>query len=166
MTRSGDRWEILSLSEEETLRIGRTFAAVLFPGMTLLLEGSLGAGKTTLVRGIADGLGARNVRSPSFTLMNEYAGYIPIVHVDLYRLALGGGDDLGLEESIINGALLLVEWPDRWEFPPLEDLWHVKLLWEKEGEMGSRKIVVEARGERALDALCKLRLSCGSSEGS
>ncbi len=151
--------QILSESEEETYRLGADIATVAFPGLTLLLEGTLGSGKTTLVRGIAQALGARNVRSPSFTLINEYDGNIPIVHVDLYRLPKDGGDALGLEEYLLQDSLILVEWPDRWSSPPLADLWLVHFSLSSGGEETTRdvrEIVIESRGARATVALKNL----------
>lgn len=161
-----DRLEILSPSEAETLRLGAVLASAAFPGLTLLLRGPLGSGKTTLIRGIAGALGARHVRSPSFTLINEYDGYIPIVHVDLYRLSDGGGDELGLEEYLLRDVLLLVEWPERWTSPPSEDLWSLSFDFHGDGEKGGgqRRITIEATGARAVEALSFVK-SVLNSEG-
>jgi tRNA threonylcarbamoyladenosine biosynthesis protein TsaE len=113
-------FEVVSLSEEETRAAGRELARLLRPGTLVLLSGPLGAGKTELVRGIAEGLGASSgeVASPTFALVHEYgpAGAAPLlVHADLYRL-LGSSpfrtDDLGLEEARAGGAVVVVEWPE------------------------------------------------------
>ena len=100
-------------SVEATERLGESLAAALAPGDVLALLGDLGAGKTRFVAGLARALtpGSR-VRSPSFTLVNEYAGNLPLFHLDLYRLATGDVDSLGLEEYAERGALA-VEWGDR-----------------------------------------------------
>lgn len=113
-------FEVVSRSEEETRAAGRELARVLRPGTLVLLSGPLGAGKTELVRGIAEGLGAGSgeVASPTFALVHEYgpAGAPPhLVHADLYRL-LGSSpvrtDDLGLDEARAGGAVVVVEWPE------------------------------------------------------
>ena len=128
-------------SEEATFELGRALGAALIPGMTVLLSGDLGTGKTVLVRGVGGALGATRVRSPSFTLVNEYrtgtVGF-SMVHADLYRLDAGDADDLGLEEYHETACVLLVEWPERWTGQPERDV---------------LKIFIEARSEneRAFD---------------
>ena len=84
-----------------------------------MLDGPLGAGKTAFVRGMARGLGASagDVSSPTFTLLQEYAGRLTLYHADLYRLSSREVDDLGLAELSAEGVLA-VEWPDRWVSPP------------------------------------------------
>ena len=112
--------ERTSVSEAETIEIGRTFAQELRAGDVVLLSGPLGAGKTAFVRGLAEGLGCNldAVSSPTFTIVQEYAGPVPVQHVDLYRLSPDEVDDLGLED-LLEGAVMAVEWPDRWRHPPV-----------------------------------------------
>ena len=111
---------VFSLSEEETLEVGRTLARGLRGGELILLEGDLGLGKTVFAKGIAAGLGiaADDVTSPSFTLVQEYAGgRVPVFHVDLYRLE--EPEDLstiGIEEILAGGGVVVVEWGER--LPP------------------------------------------------
>jgi tRNA threonylcarbamoyladenosine biosynthesis protein TsaE len=103
-------------SESETHAIARTLAATLRAGDVLLLSGDLGAGKTTFVRGLAEGLGIdpREVSSPTFTLVHEYRGRgLTLYHADLYRLERAATDDLGLEEIGVKDGVLAIEWPDR-----------------------------------------------------
>ena len=108
-----------SLSEAATFCLGRLVGSNLSAGTIVLLNGDLGAGKTVFVRGAGDALGASNVRSPSFTLVNEYeTERFLLVHADLYRLEPGGADDLGLDDLSGMYSVLLVEWPDRWRFVP------------------------------------------------
>ena len=119
----------LTHSEAETHAVARALAATLRPGDVLLLEGNLGAGKTTFVRGLAEGLGIdpAEVSSPTFTLVHEYrGGRLLLVHADLYRLAHGATDELGLEELREDGGVLAIEWPDRL-VPPMPDARTVRL---------------------------------------
>jgi tRNA threonylcarbamoyladenosine biosynthesis protein TsaE len=103
-------------SQEETAAVGQRLAPSLVPGSVLLLIGDLGAGKTALVRGLAEGLGVapEDVSSPTFTLMQEYrGGRLPLIHVDLYRLNDAREiDDLGLEELGL-GSVLAIEWAEK-----------------------------------------------------
>src|SRR5687768_14461046 len=102
-------------SETETFALGKQIAASLQPGTFVLLRGDLGAGKTAFVRGMAAGLGANpdDVSSPTFVLIQQYKGRIPLVHVDLYRLESGAAvDDLGLEE-MASGTVVAIEWAER-----------------------------------------------------
>ena len=101
-------------SEDDTAAVARDLAGGLEPGDVLLLSGNLGAGKTTFVRGLAEGLGVDpgEVSSPTFTLVHEYrGGRLPLYHADLYRLERAATDDLGLEE--LHNGVLAIEWPDR-----------------------------------------------------
>ncbi|MSO49574.1 MAG: tRNA (adenosine(37)-N6)-threonylcarbamoyltransferase complex ATPase subunit type 1 TsaE [Acidobacteria bacterium] len=102
-------------SEEETTEAGKNIAAELRVGDVVLIDGPLGAGKTAFVRGLAEGLGAdpNDVSSPTFTILQQYGGSLPLYHADLYRLTSAEVADLGLEETGLDG-ILAVEWPDRW----------------------------------------------------
>ena len=103
-------------SEEETIAAARAFAATLEAGDVVLLSGTLGAGKTAFVRGIAEGLGidAEAVSSPTFTIVHEYrGGRLVLYHADLYRLERTATEDIGLEEMGVKDGVLAIEWPDR-----------------------------------------------------
>jgi len=98
---------------EETESLGEALAAGLVSGDVLVLTGPLGSGKTRFVAGLARGLGAKSrVRSPSFTLLNEYRGAFTLHHLDLYRIEGPEVDGLGLEELADEGALV-VEWGEK-----------------------------------------------------
>lgn len=103
-------------SEDETAAVARALAPGLIAGDVLLLAGTLGAGKTAFVRGLAEGLGLDpdEVSSPTFTLVHEYrGGRLALYHADLYRLDRTAVDDLGLEEMGVADGVLAIEWPDR-----------------------------------------------------
>ena len=104
-------------SPKDTLEFGEKIGQHLRTGDKVFLFGDLGAGKTTLTQGIARGLGVSSkeyVRSPSFTLVNEYRGNIPIYHVDLYRIdSLGELENLGLEEILTGPGISVVEWAEK-----------------------------------------------------
>ncbi len=112
-----------SPSEADTEAVARELVGHLEADAVVLLSGDLGAGKTTFVRGLAAGLGVppEEVSSPTFTLIQEYrGGRLPLYHVDLYRLAPPEVDDLGLDDLVHEGGIVVVEWPERWSRPPLD----------------------------------------------
>lgn len=106
--------KIISKSEKETMEAGKALALRLKPGDTVALYGDLGAGKTAFVRGIAEGLGVTDpVSSPTFTIVNEYSGKIPLFHFDMYRL--GSAEelfDIGWEDYLDRGGVCAVEWSE------------------------------------------------------
>lgn len=111
------RFETTSTSPEDTQDWGRRLGRLLAGGEILGLTGDLGSGKTCFVRGLAEGLEVVDtswVRSPSFTLINEYQGRVPLVHMDLFRVAPGPEmDDLLLEDYFYSNAVSVIEWFDR-----------------------------------------------------
>ncbi len=132
---------VYSLSEEETVEMGRSLAQRLRGGELILLDGDLGMGKTAFTRGLAAGLGVapEDVNSPSFTLVQEYlGGRLELFHIDLYRL-----DDpedfasLGLEEILASGAVVVVEWGEK--LPPYHKRDAITVRFYDAGE-GSRRI--------------------------
>jgi len=107
---------LITQSETETHGLARELSLTLKAGDVLLLSGDLGSGKTTFVRGLAEGLGIDpdDVSSPTFTLLHEYrGGRLTLYHADLYRLDTTATDDLGLEETGVRDGVLAIEWPDR-----------------------------------------------------
>jgi tRNA threonylcarbamoyladenosine biosynthesis protein TsaE len=105
---------IITQTEAETSAIGRQLGPTLSVGATILLRGELGAGKTAFVRGLAEGLGLATdeVSSPTFTLIQEYRGALPLFHVDLYRISSAEAEDLGLEELSEQG-IVAIEWAEK-----------------------------------------------------
>ncbi len=108
---------LVTHSAEETIERGREIGARLKPPVLVLLSGDLGAGKTTLTKGIASGLGAASeeeVTSPTFTLVHRYDRAGRVYHVDLYRITDPHDfDTLGLEDVFSENAVVIVEWPDK-----------------------------------------------------
>ena len=126
------------------MRLGEALGPRLEPGDVIALEGPLGAGKTRFVAGLAAGLDVKaRVRSPTFTLVNEYRGRIPLLHVDLYRLEPREVPGLALEERS-EIAALVVEWADRLPHTLLAEALHVRIT---PGD-GDRR-TIEARGDGA-----------------
>lgn len=105
-------YEVTVTSPEATMALGQRLAPTLQPRDVILLDGDLGAGKTTFTKGLALGLGiTRNVKSPTFTIIREYqGGRLPLYHMDVYRLEEGGGDELGLDEYFNGDGVNVVEW--------------------------------------------------------
>jgi tRNA threonylcarbamoyladenosine biosynthesis protein TsaE len=112
---------VRTTSEAETEQAGEALGRRLLPGTVVLLSGDLGAGKTAFVRGLATGAGVSpdEVSSPTFTIVQEYAGArTPVYHVDLYRLSAAEIDDLGLDDLIDSGGVVAIEWAERWPGRP------------------------------------------------
>jgi tRNA threonylcarbamoyladenosine biosynthesis protein TsaE len=112
--------EFITHSAEETVALGRTLAQTLAPPKLVLLRGDLGAGKTTLVKGIAEAFhaaSAEDVTSPTFTLIHEYRGPdANLFHIDLYRIDTSRQlETLGLNDLIAANSILLIEWGDKFE---------------------------------------------------
>ena len=111
----GGALDFISHGAAQTQRLGMRLGELLEAGDVILLEGGLGAGKTVLAQGIAQGLGIEDpVTSPTFTLIHQYVGRLTLYHADLYRLA-GDSDAaaIGLEEYLYGDGVTVVEWPDR-----------------------------------------------------
>ena len=133
---------VITNSPEETEALGAALAKVLAPGTVIAYRGDLGAGKTAFTRGLARGLGCRElVTSPTYTIVNEYlGGRLPLFHFDMYRLA--SSDDLwdiGWEDYLERGGICAVEWSENVE-DAMEDALSVTI--EKLGEE-TRRITIE-----------------------
>ena len=141
----GRRLALRSSSAEDTRAIAAAVAQSLFPGDVVALSGDLGAGKTCFVQGAAAALGvAERVTSPSFVLVREYQGTVPILHLDVYRLNnLQELTDLGYEEFLDPGWVVFIEWGNA--IGPLLPTGYLEVLVRAEGE-DARRIELHARG--------------------
>ena len=146
---------IISNSAEETEKLGRTIGHIAKEGDVLLLNGPLGAGKTCLTQGIAHGLGIDAVtQSPTFTLIREYQGRLPLYHMDLYRLNFNEISDLGIEEYLYGYGLCVIEWAERGDamMPEEAILFDIAYLDENK-----RRIVISGDSERAQEFINELK---------
>jgi tRNA threonylcarbamoyladenosine biosynthesis protein TsaE len=139
--------EVTTHSAEETIAFGRTLAEALAPPKLVLLRGDLGAGKTTLAKGIAEGLQAaseEDVTSPTFTLVHEYRGpRANLYHIDLYRVDTQRElETLGLDDLVAENSVLLIEWGEK--FPRFVRERDVEITLERVGE-SERRIRVTGR---------------------
>ena len=137
MTSQSITSSIITHSAEETIAFGRRLAAELSPPLMVLLRGDLGAGKTTLVKGIAEGFEAAladDVTSPTFTLVHEYRGpRVTLYHIDLYRIDTERDlETLGLDDLLAPNCILLIEWGEK--FPRFDRDKDVEITLEQAGE--------------------------------
>ena len=136
---------------EETIGFAERIASLLEAGDVITLEGDLGAGKTTFTKGIARGLGiTKTVNSPTFTIIKEYQGKMPLYHMDVYRLK-DSDEDLGFDEYFEGDGVTVVDWAHLIEDQlPLEYL-QIQLFYYN---TSGRKIILSPKGSRYMQ-LCK-----------
>jgi tRNA threonylcarbamoyladenosine biosynthesis protein TsaE len=138
-------------STEETLQFSKELAQKLQPGDVITLEGDLGAGKTTFTKGLAVGLDInKNVSSPTFTIIKEYNGRLPLYHMDVYRLE-DSYEDLGFDEYFEGQGVTVVEWAHLIEEQLPNELLQIKIT---HGEENSRILTITPKGIR-YEMLCK-----------
>lgn len=146
-----NQYEINTNGTEETSRFAEKLARHLEQGDVIALEGDLGAGKTTFTKGLAKGLDIkRNVNSPTFTIIKEYNGRLPLYHMDVYRVE-DSLEDLGFDEYFEGEGITVVEWAHLIEEQLPADRLTIYLFHEGEQK---RKIVLEPKGKR-YQQLCK-----------
>lgn len=105
-------YKITTRNERETIELAQNFESEKFPNMIICLDGELGSGKTIFTKGIANALGIdQNITSPTFTIIKEYEGELPLYHMDVYRLN-GNTDGVGIEEYFQKGGVTVIEWAD------------------------------------------------------
>ncbi|WP_433746640.1 tRNA (adenosine(37)-N6)-threonylcarbamoyltransferase complex ATPase subunit type 1 TsaE [Falsibacillus pallidus] len=145
------KFEMNLYNTEETQAFAEKLAGKLWPGAVLLLEGDLGAGKTTFTKGLAKGLGVkRTVNSPTFTIIKEYQGNLPLYHMDVYRVS-DSDEDLGFDEYFEGEGVTVVEWAHLIESQlPIERL-EISIFHRGDNE---RRIEVVSAGEQ-YERLCE-----------
>jgi tRNA threonylcarbamoyladenosine biosynthesis protein TsaE len=149
------RAEIRTSTADDTRAAGEAIAPLLRAGDALALTGELGAGKTTFAQGLARGLGFDGrVVSPTFTLVREYSGRLPIHHVDVYRLdRVQDVLDLGMDDVAAEGGVLLVEWGDVVEalLPPVHMVVTLRLADDNDGgeaaQVDAREVAFDGVGD-------------------
>ena len=135
---------MLTNSVRETMLIGERLARTLNPGDMIALSGDLGSGKTTFTKGIGKGLGVKNskrINSPTFVLIKEYSGKIPLYHLDLYRLDdLKEIENLAIEEYIYGTGVTVIEWAEKMK--SLLPKKYISVRFKVKGD-GKREVLVE-----------------------
>lgn len=141
-------------SSEDTHRLGKRIGSSLTTGIVISLTGELGSGKTTIVQGLARGLEVPEnyyITSPTYTLINEYAGRYPLFHVDLYRIEGSNAfEEIGLYDILDGEGVVAIEWADKLNAIDLYEYIHIsfEILTET-----SRKIHITAYGDKAVALL-------------
>jgi tRNA threonylcarbamoyladenosine biosynthesis protein TsaE len=140
----------VSSSLADTQRFGEALGKLAEPGDVFCLLGDLGAGKTSLTQGIGKGLDIKqHINSPTFNLINEYQGRIPLYHMDLYRMEAEEGEELGLKEYFWGKGLCVVEWPQvAAEILP-QDILQIDII----SHGGWREIKLTAHGSRSREMI-------------
>ena len=144
-------YKIITNSELETIELAQNFESEKFPNMVICLNGELGSGKTMFVKGIANALGINDViTSPTFNIIKEYEGELPLYHLDVYRLD-NAKNDIGIEEYFTKGGVVVIEWAENIkDILPEERLdLKIKVLGENK-----RSLVITPRGEK-YEELCE-----------
>jgi tRNA threonylcarbamoyladenosine biosynthesis protein TsaE len=148
----------VTVSDQETIGLGRRLGSVLSKGDVVGLAGELGSGKTWFTKGVALGLGVSSdmvVTSPSFTLVNEYDGKYSFYHMDLYRLdSISDVQSIGLEEYLNDESVVAIEWADRWPEILPEEVITVKLVFIDDHR---REITISGQHPRALEIIRRLK---------
>ena len=151
-------WVVISRSAEHTRRLGARLGKLLQGGEIIGLVGELGTGKTLFVRGLTEGLEVSRetwIRSPTFTLVNEYQGRLPIYHIDLYRIERTGElEELNLREYLYSNGVSLIEWFEYFPAGEVEDHLEVELAYR---EGSKRQLTFLPHGARYEDLVKALQ---------
>ena len=106
-----EEYKIQSHSDNETIALAQNIESEKFPNMVICLNGDLGSGKTVFTKGFAHSMGIEDITSPTFTIIKEYIGELPLYHMDVYRLE-DSNEDIGIEEYFDKGGVTIIEWAD------------------------------------------------------
>lgn len=144
-------YKIITNSELETVELAQNFESEKFPNMVICLNGELGSGKTMFVKGIANALGINDViTSPTFNIIKEYEGELPLYHLDVYRLD-NAKNDIGIEEYFTKGGVVVIEWAENIKDILPEERLDIKIKVLGENK---RSLVITPRGEK-YEELCE-----------
>ena len=137
-------YKITTHSEEETIEIAQNIESEKFPNMVICLNGDLGSGKTVFTKGFASAMAINEITSPTFNIIKEYVGELPLYHMDVYRTN-GKVDNLGLDEYFEKGGVTIIEWAEMIEdYLPEERL---DITFKITGE-NTRIMVIQPYGEK------------------
>ena len=140
-------------NEEELINLGERLGTLLQKNDVLILSGELGAGKTTFTKGLAKGLGIRQmIKSPTYTIVREYEGRLPLYHLDVYRIE-GDADSIDLDEFLFGGGVTVIEWGHLLGEDLPDSYLELELLKEAEG----RRLHFSAQGSRAEELIKELQ---------
>ena len=144
-------YRVTTKNEFETIEIAQNFESEKFPNMIICLDGELGSGKTVFTKGIANALGIdETITSPTFTIIKEYEGELPLYHMDVYRLD-GNTDGVDIEEYFTKGGVVVIEWAETIKNILPEERLDVKF---KVLDENRRLLIFEPHGEK-YEELCE-----------
>lgn len=139
-------YKITTKSDEETIEVAQNIESEKFPNMVICLNGDLGSGKTVFTKGFASAMAIDEITSPTFNIIKEYTGELPLYHMDVYRTD-GKIDNLGLEEYFDKGGVTIIEWAEMIENSlPKERL---DITFKITGE-NTRVLVITPHGEKYI----------------
>lgn len=139
-------YKITTRSDEETIEVAQNLESEKFPNMVICLNGDLGSGKTVFTKGFASAMAIEDVTSPTFNIIKEYVGELPLYHIDVYRTN-GKIDNLGIEEYFDKGGVTIIEWAEMIEDALPEE--RLDITFKITGE-NSRVMVITPHGEKYL----------------
>jgi len=144
-------YKITTTSQMDTLKLAENFESEKFPNMVICLNGELGSGKTVFTKGFANALGiTETITSPTFTIIKEYDGELPLYHMDVYRLD-EMSEDIGIEEYFNKGGVCIIEWSDNIKSILPEERLDIKI---KVVDENRRLLIINAFGEK-YEELCE-----------
>lgn len=144
-------YRVTTKNEFETIEIAQNFESEKFPNMIICLDGELGSGKTVFTKGIANALGIdETITSPTFTIIKEYQGELPLYHMDVYRLD-GNTDGVDIEEYFTKGGVVVIEWAETIKNILPDERLDVKI---KVLDENRRLLIFEPHGEK-YEELCE-----------
>ena len=139
-----EEYKIVSHSDKETILLAQNIESEKFPNMVICLNGDLGSGKTVFTKGFAHAMGIDDVTSPTFTIIKEYEGELPLYHMDVYRLE-DSHEDIGIEEYFDKGGVTIIEWADMIKDSLPEERLEIKF---KIADDKTRVLILKPYGEK------------------